>query len=133
VPHPSNQSRLVLDSNDGGVLGGMHVEYDRGAEDRSLGSEVAESIEGVYRALGAELPRIALSPPGTAQHEAGGLRMAAHPRHGVTDRWGRMHSLPNVAVADAATWPSQGAANPCLTITANALRVADAIHSLLGG
>ncbi|MFF9653673.1 GMC oxidoreductase [Streptomyces sp. NPDC014622] len=63
--------------------------------------------------------------PGTVPgnfHTLGGLRMSHGPRTGVTDGVGRMHALDNVFVADGGLFPTSGAHNPTLTITATVLR-----------
>jgi choline dehydrogenase-like flavoprotein len=60
-------------------------------------------------------------------HHMGTTRMAADPRRGVTDGWGRVHGLPNLHVAGSSLFPTAGWANPTLTILALALRTADRI------
>ena len=44
----------------------------------------------------------------------------------VTDSWGQVHGT-NLFLADAALFPCVGIANPMLTITALAYRVADRV------
>ncbi len=46
---------------------------------------------------------------------------------GVTNRWGRVHDIPNLFVSDGSAFSSSGAANPTLTIIARAIRQADYI------
>jgi choline dehydrogenase-like flavoprotein len=84
-------------------------------------------------AIGARLGGIQVHPPGVALHEVGGLRMSDDPRRGVTDTYGQCWQLQNLSVADASAFPSQGAANPYLTITAWSLRHADALARRLTG
>jgi choline dehydrogenase-like flavoprotein len=60
-------------------------------------------------------------------HHMGTTRMAAGPRQGVTDGWGRVHGLPNLHIAGSSLFPTAGWANPTLTIVALALRTADRI------
>jgi paromamine 6'-oxidase/6'''-hydroxyneomycin C oxidase/2'-deamino-2'-hydroxyparomamine 6'-oxidase len=50
------------------------------------------------------------------------MSMGTDPATSVTDGDGRMHSLPNVVVADGSGFPTAGAHNPTLTIMATALR-----------
>jgi Choline dehydrogenase and related flavoproteins len=50
--------------------------------------------------------------------------MHVDPRHGVTDRDGRVHDTDNVYVAGASTFPTAGFANPMLTIVALSVRLA---------
>jgi choline dehydrogenase-like flavoprotein len=58
-------------------------------------------------------------------HLVGGARMAADERHGVVDRNCRSFAVPNLYITDGSALPTQGSANPALTIMANAARVAD--------
>jgi choline dehydrogenase-like flavoprotein len=64
-------------------------------------------------------------------HHMGTTRMAADPRRGVTDGWGRVHGFPNLHVAGSSLFPTGGWANPTLTILALAMRTADRISSEL--
>jgi choline dehydrogenase-like flavoprotein len=58
-------------------------------------------------------------------HLVGGCRMAATPEQGVVDGTGRAFAVPNLWVAGGSALPTQGSANPALTIMALAARVAD--------
>lgn len=62
---------------------------------------------------------------GRSYHEAGTLRMGATKGTSVTNSWGQAHEIANLFVADASLFPCVGIANPMLTITALAYRVAD--------
>ena len=53
--------------------------------------------------------------------------MSAHPKDGVTNRWGQSHDVPNLFVSDGSVFSSSGAGNPTLTIVALAIRQADHI------
>ena len=61
------------------------------------------------------------------RHMSGTLRMGADPERSVTDEFGRIHTAPNVIVADSSVFPTSGAFNPTLTIMAVALRSATAL------
>lgn len=63
--------------------------------------------------------------PGSSVHFGGSLRMHADPRHGVVDRWNRMHDVPNVVVADMSCFTTGPEKNPTLTAMAIASRAAD--------
>jgi choline dehydrogenase-like flavoprotein len=56
--------------------------------------------------------------------------MAAHPYDGVVDRDHRVFGIPNVYVVDGSTLPTQGSANPALTIMALAARAANRLLAL---
>lgn len=64
-------------------------------------------------------------------HHMGTTRMADDPHFGVTDRWGRVHGLPNLHITGSSLFPTGGWANPTLTILALALRTADRIADQL--
>ncbi len=59
---------------------------------------------------------------GNAVHYAGTCRMHASPEFGMLDRWGRLHAVPNVVVADSAAFTTGPEKNPALTAMALAAR-----------
>jgi len=61
-------------------------------------------------------------------HVCGTCRFGDDPETSVLDRNNRAHDLSNLYIVDASFFPSSGGINPSLTIAANALRVAGAIH-----
>ena len=79
------------------------------------------SMETILQAAGAQevitIDRYA--------HLVGGARMAARPQDGVVDAEHRVFGVPNVFIVDGSMLPTQGAANPALTIMALAARAAD--------
>jgi choline dehydrogenase-like flavoprotein len=54
----------------------------------------------------------------------GTARMGDDPETSVVDRFGRMHELDNVQIADGSVFTTSGGFNPTLTIMALALRAA---------
>jgi choline dehydrogenase-like flavoprotein len=58
-------------------------------------------------------------------HLIGGARMGADPKTSVVDSFGRSHDVPNLFCCDGSILPTQGSANPGLTIQALAARTAD--------
>ncbi|WP_263357256.1 GMC family oxidoreductase [Acidicapsa ligni] len=58
-------------------------------------------------------------------HLVGGARMSATADTGVCDKFGRTWDVPNLFVMDGSVFPTQGSANPGLTIQALAARTAD--------
>ncbi len=67
----------------------------------------------------------AFAGPYATRHVMGTARMGDDPRRSVCDRWGRLHELENVHVADGSVFVSSGGFNPTLTIMALALRMAE--------
>jgi choline dehydrogenase-like flavoprotein len=65
-------------------------------------------------------------------HLVGGCRMSATPETGVCDKFGRTWDVPNLFVMDGSVMPTQGSANPGLTIQALAARTADHLISCRG-
>lgn len=70
--------------------------------------------------------------PGDAAHIMGTYRMGNDPRTSVTDHTGRTHDHANLYLAGAGLFPTTGTANPTLTLSALALRSAEAIGQELG-
>jgi choline dehydrogenase-like flavoprotein len=85
---------------------------------------VAKTTDILYAAGAREVveePRYA--------HLVGGARMGNDPRTSVTNSFGRTHDIPNLFVCDGSLFPTQGSANPGLTIQALAARTADYLIS----
>jgi len=109
---------------------GMRFEYRYPDELRRRNQRFRRRLK---RALGPHHRTMVLSPPGTLNfgHVCGTCRFGTDPRTSVLDRTNRAHEVENLYVVDASFFPSSGGTNPTLTIAANALRVADAIHEKL--
>jgi len=60
-------------------------------------------------------------------HLVGGARMGGDPRTSVANSFGQTHDIANLFVCDGSLLPTQGSANPGLTIQALAARTADFI------
>ena len=58
-------------------------------------------------------------------HLIGGARMGSDPRSSVVDKFGGAHDVPNLFICDGSIMPTQGSANPGLTIQSLAARTAD--------
>jgi choline dehydrogenase-like flavoprotein len=61
----------------------------------------------------------------TYAHLIGGGRMTADARDGVVDADLRSFAIPNLYIIDGSVFPTQGSANPALTVMALAARAAD--------
>jgi choline dehydrogenase-like flavoprotein len=62
-------------------------------------------------------------------HLVGGCRMGADAAGGVVDGDLRSFAVPNLYITDGSVLPTQGSANPALTIMALAARCADRLTS----
>lgn len=58
-------------------------------------------------------------------HLVGAARMGKNPERSVVDGFGRTHDIENLFICDGSIMPTQGSANPGLTIMALAARIAD--------
>ena len=61
------------------------------------------------------------------QHQAGTCRMGNDPKTSVTDKYGRIHAVPNLFIADGSLHVNNGGFNPVLTIMALGFRVGEYI------
>ena len=98
----------------------VEAEPSRGRRHPFLDAGTEELAIAILKAAGAEevitINRYA--------HLVGGSRMAARPSDGVVDSEHRVFGVPNLYVVDGSVLPTQGAANPALTIMALAARAA---------
>jgi choline dehydrogenase-like flavoprotein len=94
--------------------------YSQGDNDQQLMRAAQAVMEDILHAAGADevitIDRYA--------HLVGGARMAADERHGVVDRDCRSFAVRNLFITDGSVLPTQGSANPALTIMAVAARAA---------
>jgi choline dehydrogenase-like flavoprotein len=93
--------------------------------DKKLISFARKTTEEVMWAAGAE----EVVQEARYAHLVGGARMGKDPRTSVVDGFGRSHDIANLFICDGSTLPTQGSANPGLTIQALAARTADYLIS----
>ena len=74
-----------------------------------------------------ERPDMTLRRPGGENHESGTCRMGTDPATSATNRYGQIHGISGLYVADNSVHPTTGAAHPTLTTVALAIRTADYI------
>jgi choline dehydrogenase-like flavoprotein len=89
--------------------------------DRALVAAARAVMEHMHDAAGAD-EAITIN---RYAHLIGGCRMAAKESAGVVDSNLRSFAVPNLFVVDGSVCPTQGSANPALTIMALAARAAD--------
>ncbi len=81
-------------------------------------------------------PRVSVwkvEAPGNSVHYGGTCRMHTSPRFGMVDAFSRVHSIPNVAVADASVFTTGPEKNPVLTAMALAARASERLAQDLQG
>jgi len=120
LPLPDNRVTLA-EEKDRNDLPVARFCYSQCANDRALMKAARTVMEDLLHAAGADevisIDRYA--------HLVGGARMAADERHGVVDANCRSFAVPNLYITDGSVLPTQGSANPALTIMAVAARAAD--------
>jgi choline dehydrogenase-like flavoprotein len=93
--------------------------------DRALVKAATQVMRDIHGAAGASetlvIDRFA--------HLIGGCRMGADEKSGVVDASLRSFAVPNLYLSDGSVCPTQGSANPALTIMALAARLADHLTS----
>jgi choline dehydrogenase-like flavoprotein len=127
LPQPEN--RVTLDEEtDRHGLPIARLTYSQCDNDRRLVSAAKQQLVALHKAAGATqtmaVDRYA--------HLVGGARMAASAEQGVVDASGRTFAVPNLWVAGGSAMPTQGSANPALTIMALAARMADRMAGVAG-
>ena len=91
------------------------LSYSQCDNDRAL----ARAAQASWRTSWARPARDEVITIQRYAHLVGGARMAADERHGVVDQYGRSFAVPNLYLADGSVLPTQGRANPALTIMAS--------------
>lgn len=120
LPQAGNRVTLA-DEKDRYGLPVAHFAYSQCDNDRALAKAAQATMEQLLEAAGAQetmtVQRYA--------HLVGGARMGADETQGVVDADCRTFAVPNLLITDGSVLPTQGSANPALTIMAVAARAAD--------
>ncbi|MFB7668232.1 GMC family oxidoreductase [Kitasatospora sp. NPDC056138] len=124
---PAADNRITLASEqDRYGLPVADMSYSMVDNDRQLMKAARSVMEDILHAAGATevitIERFA--------HLVGGCRMGRDAEHGVVDADLRSFAIPNLLVTDGSVFPTQGSANPALTIMALVDRAA---RRLIGG
>ncbi len=120
LPWPDNRVTLAAEADRFG-LPVAHVSFNLRENDKRLIEFGKNKTMDVMRAAGAT----EVSQEARYAHLVGAARMGADPRSSVVDKFGRSWDVPNLFVMDGSVMPTQGSANPGLTIQALAARTAD--------
>jgi choline dehydrogenase-like flavoprotein len=119
---PQAENRVTLsEEKDHYGLPVAKFSYTQCDNDRALAAAAQQVMEDILRAAGAtEVMTIS-----RYAHLVGGARMGTGPASGVVDSSCRAFAIPNMLITDGSVLPTQGSANPALTIMALAARAAD--------
>src|SRR5947209_15841902 len=102
-----------------------YVSFNLHDNDKKLIKAGKEKVMEVMCAAGA----VEVVQEARYAHLVGACRMGSDPRTSVVDKFGRSHDIANLFVCDGSILPTQGSANPGLTIQALAARTADYLIS----
>jgi choline dehydrogenase-like flavoprotein len=123
LPLPENRVTLA-DEKDRHGMPVARFDYSQCDNDRANTDYAKKTLQRILEAGGAQdmltIDRYA--------HLVGGCRMGTSPETSVIDADHRVWGIPNLFVADGSVMPTQGSANPALTIMALAARLADRIR-----
>lgn len=126
---PRKENRITLDDTvkDAWGVPAVRFHYRFSDNEIKMAKDMADTAEEMLRAAGAENIKIdpTMLPPGWSIHEIGTARMGDDPKASVTDRFCRLHDVPNVYLADAAPFVSGGTQNTTWSILAMCWRTMD--------
>jgi choline dehydrogenase-like flavoprotein len=124
LPWPENRVILADDTDQFG-LRVAHISFNLHDNDKKLIKAAKDKTMEVMRAAGAT----EVTQEARYAHLVGAARMGSDPATSVVDRFGRTHDIANLFICDGSILPTQGSANPGLTIQALAARTADYLVS----
>ena len=124
LPLPENRVTLAEERDFHG-LPVARMDYSQCENDRANIAYAKKVLKDVWEAAGAQdiltIDRYA--------HLVGGCRMGFTPEESVVDSDHRVWGHPNLFVSDGSVMPTQGSANPALTVMALASRLADRLDA----
>jgi choline dehydrogenase-like flavoprotein len=124
LPWPDNRVELADVKDDFGIPVAK-VTFNLHENDKKLIEFGKKKVMEVLWAAGAE----EVVQESRYAHLVGAARMGHDAETSVTDLWGRTHDVANLFICDGSLFPTQGSANPGLTIQALAARTADYLIS----
>jgi len=124
LPRPENRVTLADERDDFGMPI-ARFDYTQCENDRANIAWAKRKLRDIWECADAQdvlvIDRYA--------HLVGGCRMGTSPDSSVLDGDQRVWGVPNLFVADGSVMPTQGSANPALTIMALASRLAELLAS----
>jgi choline dehydrogenase-like flavoprotein len=124
LPWEDNRVELAAETDQFG-LRVAKVTFNLHDNDKKLIAFGKNKVMEVMRAAGAE----EVVQEARYAHLVGACRMGSDPSTSVVDKFGRAHDVANLFVCDGSILPTQGSANPGLTIQSLAARTADYLIS----
>ena len=105
----------------------LRISGDKHPHTIEIGKAMAAKAEMWLKEAGAIQTWLKLPGRGVSggQHQAGTCRMGNDPKTSVVNRWGQVHDVENVFLADGSIHVTNGGFNPALTIMANSYRISE--------
>lgn len=124
LPWADNRVQLAPEKDQFGIPVAK-VTFNLHENDKKLIEFGKKTVINVMWAAGAE----EVVQEARYAHLVGAARMGSDPASSVVDKFGRTHDVANLFVCDGSILPTQGSANPGLTIQSLAARTADYLIS----
>jgi choline dehydrogenase-like flavoprotein len=131
LPNPESRVRLSEKQRDRWGFPVASVNWQLTEDDFRLFREYTSLVfsQGLrsdqYKLAREDAPEIWSRTLTSAAHHAGTARMADHPSRGVVDKNLRVFGVSNLYICDASVFPTNGSANPSLTIGALGIRLGE--------
>lgn len=137
LPYATNRVDLDPTVRDVRGLPVARVTYRGGRHELAASAHHGPRLEAILKEMGATWTMITTSPGvgytghqtqvPESRHVMGTTRMGEDPATSVVDRFGRVHGLDNVVVADSSVFVTSAGYGPTLTLVALAARAAAAM------
>ncbi|NOU85413.1 GMC family oxidoreductase [Paenibacillus sp. LMG 31460] len=132
---PRYENRVFLDpaKRDRYGVPFIKIDFSYSKRDYAVINRMEATLKRFAASAGVTLQKepgqteICMRQPGGSIHEAGTCRMGDNPLTSVTNRFGQVHGISGLYVADNSVFPTVSGTNPTLTIVALAIRTADYI------
>ncbi len=124
LPHPENRVELAEETDHFGIPVAK-VSFSLHDNDKKMIEFGKNKVMEVMRAAGAT----EVVQESRYAHLVGAARMGDDPAASVVDKYGRTHDIVNLFICDGSIMPTQGSANPGLTVQSLAARTADYLIS----
>jgi choline dehydrogenase-like flavoprotein len=121
LPLPENRVTIAHGETDQNGIPVARMDYSQCENDRKNIAFAKQTLHNIFEAAGAQDVLVTER----YAHLVGGCRMGSDPERSVVDSDHRAWSVPNLFIADGSVMPTQGSANPALTIMALASRLAE--------
>jgi choline dehydrogenase-like flavoprotein len=121
LPLPENRVTVAGEETDQNGIPVARMDYSQCENDRKNIAYAKQTLCDIFEAAGAQ----DLLITERYAHLVGGCRMGSDPERSVVDADHRAWEVPNLFIADGSVMPTQGSANPALTIMALASRLAE--------